>query len=98
MKASQHKQSLTTLLALTFMICLTSSYTLEGLWDLTPQHLAYTTSEPHTSFRFVNKVVQPAILPTQDTLGGSSTSVFHKGTNQVTVHACKTLLYNYYVK
>jgi hypothetical protein len=74
-----------------------SGYTLDGQWALTNQHLKYTSSNPNVTLSFVNNIVTTSLLMAQDTLGGSSTNVAHKGTAQLTVYACKTLTYNYYI-
>jgi hypothetical protein len=47
---------------------------------------------------FVNFNVVTAILPPQDVLDGPSIDNVNKGTKQLTVYACKTLTYNYYVE
>ena len=85
------------LTALACLLCLTSPYTLDGQWQLTNQHLNYTKTNPNITFKFVNHIVTPAVQPVQDVLNGPTTKVFHKGTNKLTVFACKTLTYNYYI-
>ena len=85
------------LIALSSIFSSASAYTLDGEWDLTPQHLNYTSSNPNTKLTFKNNIVTPAIQPVQDSLDGSSINVVHKGNNRLTVEACKTLTYNYYI-
>lgn len=45
----------------------------------------------------MNFQVVPAILPAQDILDGSSINTVNKGTKVLTVYACRTLTYSYYV-
>lgn len=91
------KRNLTGLLTLSILFIISYSYTLDGDWQLTPQHLNYTSSNPNTTFAFRKKIVTTALQPPQDVLGGPTTNVVHKGTSQLTVHACRTLTYNYYI-
>ena len=97
MEESPSTSVLMLLLIITILFSFSSSYTLNGKWNLDPQYLNYTSSDPKTTFTFNNKIVTPAIQPAQDVLDGPSTNVVHKGTNQLIVEACKTLTYNYYI-
>ena len=92
------KTSLKHLIPLTLLLATCICYTLDGQWDLTNNHLTYTTSNPNVRLNFHKTITTAATLPVQDRLGTGSTSVTHTGTNKVTVHACRTLTYNYYVR
>lgn len=79
------------------LIALASAYTLEGLWDLTAADLAFTQSDPNIKFRFVNPIVIRALIPDQHILGGPTISYAQLTTQQLTVYACITITYNYYI-
>ena len=97
MEESSSTSVLLLLLIITTFFSISSSYTLDGQWNLDPQHLNYTSTDPKTTFAFKNKIVIPALQPPQDVFDGPSTNVVHKGTDQLIVEACKTLTYNYYI-
>jgi len=87
---------LSTVIATFWLISLVTSYALEGQWQLTNHNINYT-STPTVRFRFTNLIATVAQMPAMDTLGGRSTDIIHKGTSQLTVYACQTLTFNYYV-
>lgn len=79
------------------LIGLSSAYTLEGLWHLTETGLAFTQADPNVKFRFVNPIVVRALQPEQHILGGPTISYAQISTQQLTVYACITITYNYYI-
>lgn len=78
-------------------LTLTYGYTIEGQWQLTQEYVTYTKENPNVAFTFVNNIPQVSLFMPQDTLGGPTITNAFTGTKQLTVHACKTLLYNYYI-
>lgn len=85
------------LLVFAILIVMTSSYTLEGQWELEPNHIIYTNNTPNVTFKFVNKIAYPSLAVSQSYLDGPTIQNTHTGSKQLTVYACKTLYYNYYV-
>lgn len=86
------------LIMLLVLFALSSSYTLEGQWELTASYLSFTKTNPNVKFRFVNFIVTRALQPSQDFLGGPTITHTQRSTQQLTVYACATLTYNYYIK
>ena len=79
------------------LIALSSSYTLDGQWQLTTKQLLYTQSNPNVIFQFVNNIVTPSLALPRDLLGSGSTLPSNPTNQQLTIYACKTLTYNYWV-
>lgn len=95
---SKHsKNPISSVLLLLLLAALCSSYTLEGQWQLTPKQLIYTQSNPNVAFQFVNNIVTPSIVTPRDSLDGESTTTYNPTNQILTIYACKTLTYNYWI-
>lgn len=95
---AKNRNNLTAILLLFCIIFSVNGYTLDGQWQLTPETLSYTQQNPNVTFVFSNKIPQQVnLFMAQDALGGSTIGNARTGTTQLTVYACKTLKYNYYV-
>lgn len=79
------------------LLALSSAYNLEGMWHLTATDLSFTQSDPNIKFRFVNPIVVRSLQPDQHILGGPTISYTQVTTQQLTVYACITITYNYYI-
>lgn len=93
-------RSLSSILLISLLISLTTCYTIEGQWQLTVNSLNYTQFNPNVLFVFVNKNIVPALAVLPDVLDGPSTfnSISNNlGSRQLTVYACKTIYYYYYI-
>ncbi len=59
--------------------------------------MSFTKNNPNTIFEFKHNIAQVGLYMPQDVLDGETISNTYTGTKQLTVTACKTLIYNYYV-
>ena len=92
-----HRRASTRIVGLVLLLSLACAYNLEGQWQLTPAHLNYTQTDPQVIFQFVNRRPGPSLAMPVDTLDDGTRYYAHSGNRQLTVHACRTLRYNYYL-